>query len=100
MLKLQLENSTTLIYSVQDLLRLNYGYQRTKLNNKRKPRKTEKSIKSLIKSLRVLETWELVLRLNQDSHTKEVNHSHKVEFQADISNNINNHTDNKEAVDT
>lgn len=100
MLRLLLENSTTLMYLVQDHLRLNYGYQRKRSNNKRKPRKTEKFIKFLTKSLKVLEIWEY--NNNQDRPFKEDNHSHKgVMFhKAMDSNTNNNNSKDKEAVDT
>ena len=97
MLRLLLENSITPISSVQDLWKLNCGYQRMKSNNKRKPRKTEKSIKFLTKSSRELETWVLDPKLHQDRSCQEVHHSHNQEYQV-VTDNTHNNTLKEEAT--
>lgn len=99
MLKLLSGSSTTPISSVQDHSRLNFGYPRKKSNNREKPRRTEKFIKSLTKSSRVLEIWELVPKLLQDSHTK-VDSNTKVLVLKVVSLNTSNNSLDKEEVDT
>ena len=99
MLKLLSGSSTTPISSVQDHSRLNFGYPRKKSNNREKPRRTEKFIKSLTKSSRVLEIWELVPKLLKDSHTK-VDSNTKVLVLEVVSLNTSNNSLDKEEVDT
>jgi len=98
MLKQPSENSITPMFLVQDLLRLSYGYQRKKLNNKRKQKKTEKFIKFLTKSSRESATWVLVLKCNQDRPTKVVNHSHKELAFQELMVNIHSNSTLKEVA--
>ena len=92
MLNQQSESSITQPYLVQDLLRLNYGFQKKKSNNKEKPRKTEKSINFLTTLLRELEEWALDLKFKEDSLSKEDNNSHQEHqvCQDSMDNTINN----------
>jgi hypothetical protein len=70
------------------------------LNNREKQRKTEKFIKFLTKSSRVLDKWESVPKFKEDSHTKVDNNSHQVlAFQVNTLN-TNNNSQVKEEVDT
>lgn len=99
MLKQQLGSSIIQLYSVQDLLRLNYGFQRKKLNNKKKPRKTEKSINYLTISLRELEEWVLDPKFKVDKLIKEDSNSHQAhQVCQDSMDNTNNNSQAKEVV--